>query len=722
MMFTNKDIADQLNMSVRGVAKKAGREGWAYSEMSIRGGKQRQYNLDDLPLDVRAEMTGRVLESDMAVDGEKDAQKIQFKTSLEETLKQSKNSRNLSALEDENNRINPRITILRAWHTFTQESGKCKSTCSALFAEIYNAGNANLPADVMAAIPSVSGPSLLRWEAQIKKEGTARLGGNYGNRKGQSKVDQNENLKQYIIGFIYQYPHADVKHIYDGLKARFSDDKTIDFPGKRSVQRWVAAWKIENAQILTAVSNPDEWKNKFMVAHGSLSDGIERLNQVWELDSTPGDIQLIDGRHSLVGIIDVYTRRLKIVVSKTSKATAVAAVLRRSLIDWGVPEIAKTDNGADYVGFHIKRSLIDLGIEQVLCPPFQPWHKPHIERAFRTFSHSLLELMPGFCGHNVAEKSALQARDSFADRLFKKNEVIEIKMNSKQLQEFCDSWVDQIYSHDQHSSLNGKTPFEMVSDYIGEVQIIESERALDILLAEAPGNHGRRTVQKKGIRIKWKGEPASHWYSAPELATHLVGRDVRVTFDPTGEMGQIFVFDDSGFVCIAECPELLGLDRQDHAVAAKTIQQRYVNQSRKAMKDAAKQANTQSAAEEILAHAAKKAGNVSMFPKPQNTYTSSGLEAAKEAVEMENREPTPSPVSDETRAKLAKEMASQKTIENLPETRQQRYLRWCALDRSVKAGIEISGNDKVFWKGYRDTSEWKSLRLMEEEFGKSEQS
>ena len=39
------------------------------------------------------------------------------------------------------------------------------------------------------------------------------------------------------------------------------------------------------------------------------------------------------------------------------KAVAVAALYRAALLDWGVNEEAKTDNGADYVSEHIVRLL-----------------------------------------------------------------------------------------------------------------------------------------------------------------------------------------------------------------------------------------------------------------------------------------------------------------------------------------------------------------------------
>ena len=87
-------------------------------------------------------------------------------------------------------------------------------------------------------------------------------------------------------------------------------------------------------------NNPDEWRSKYQAAIGNASQHITRLNQVWEIDSTPTDIMLSDGkRHNIVGIIDVYSRRAIMHISRTSTSEAVAACLRQALLTWGVPEV-----------------------------------------------------------------------------------------------------------------------------------------------------------------------------------------------------------------------------------------------------------------------------------------------------------------------------------------------------------------------------------------------
>src|SRR5690606_13911862 len=232
-------------------------------------------------------------------------------------------------------------------------------------------------------------------------------------------------------------------------------------------------------------------------AQGSASEHVIGLNQLWEFDSTPADLMLTDGRHTILGVIDVYSRRTSFVVMPTSDSKGVAKVIRRAILNWGVPETAKTDNGADYKSRWIKHVFRGLGIDQQFCPPFQGWKKPHIERVFRTFAHDIAELLPGFIGHNVAERKAIEARKSFSDRLFKKDQLIDVTMTSADLQQFCNDWLQYEYHARKHECL-GCSPNDMVASYNGSIRTVSDERLLDVLLSEPAGT---RTVTKTGIKL-----------------------------------------------------------------------------------------------------------------------------------------------------------------------------------------------------------------------------
>jgi transposase InsO family protein len=342
--------------------------------------------------------------------------------------------------------------------------------------------------------PTVSSRSIENWEASLAKRGLAALAGQYGARKGQGAIDRNEDLRTLILGMLVDFPDIEVGRVMRAIRARLPQE---EHPSFRNLQRWIAAWKKANEQLFAAVTNPDAWRSRYKAAGGAASASIARLNQRWEMDGTKGDLRLADGaRHTITSCIDVYSRRIKLHVSRTASSAAVASCLRRAILDWGVPEQLGTDNGSDFVSDHMKRVVAGLGIAHDIAPPYTPEHKPFVERAFGTFCRDLVPLLNGFTGHNVADAQAIRSRQSFAQRMMREGgEKIELRMTAAELQHFCDQWTDTVYARDPHSGLNGETPFQRAAAWAHPVRRIENERALDVLLLPAPDG-GIRTITK----------------------------------------------------------------------------------------------------------------------------------------------------------------------------------------------------------------------------------
>ena len=120
-------------------------------------------------------------------------------------------------------------------------------------------------------------------------------------------------------------------------------------PALSTVREWLRNWRRKHWREFAAATSPDLDRSHHKPAGGNASAEIVRLNQLWELDSTTADIICSDGkRYAIVGAIDVWSRRARVLVVPSSRATAIAALLRRCLLDWGVPEAVRTDEGKDY--------------------------------------------------------------------------------------------------------------------------------------------------------------------------------------------------------------------------------------------------------------------------------------------------------------------------------------------------------------------------------------
>jgi len=599
------------------------------------GGKRTEYAVAELPAVARAALAARTINGVRAQIAPVEPAAVKAgivqgaKLALREGLTgRAAEAARLSSLKGSTalrgkaqQRMDAKLEILRALALF-QEAGSLSVQAGEIhFAAAYTKGDIEVSDTTRSLIADVGASTLANWRRLIRTRGITALAGSYGNRKGDGTIDRQPPLRDFIIGMLVRSPHARATHVRDGIRARFGATASITEPSLRRLEKWLADWRDENAQTLTALSNPDAWKGKYMVAFGSQSEGVVRLNQRWEEDSTPADVMLTDGRHTVLGGIDVYSRRPKMLVSKTSKAVAVAALNRKMLLDFGVPEEVKTDNGSDYKSKHVTRVVSALDITQTFCPPFQPWHKPHIERFFGTFTRDLVELLDGFIGHNVAERSAIEARKSFADRLMKRGEVVEISMSAPEFQKFCDDWIDAVYLHRPHDGLDGKTPFEVVSAWRHPVRRIEDERALDVLLGEGAW----RTVQKKGIEMD------GAWFIAPELEAHVAEKVLCLQLP---DLGRIVVQGghDLAFICIAECPERTGIDRKEVAAVARERQKTRVQEERRAFKATAKRERTEDIVGEILADRTRKAARLGAFPKPTVVHDSLGLTAATDAV------------------------------------------------------------------------------------------
>lgn len=643
--FTAAELAGVpgLPSTERGVQKTAEAKTWQWRPREGRGGG-REYHVSALPARSRAALARQAVDgatNALVVAAVSEQRKAKLRATIAEAARRARREQGLARFALMKGaplvRADARDRAVSLLKQFKAERNIPMKAARAAFTAEWNEGTLQVDADLRAALPRISAPSLLRWQRKLKRFGIAALAGEYGNRKDARALKADSAMGKIVVGMMVINPKSTAEHVMNALAAKIGRD---DLPSYRTLQRFIARWKREHAQTFTALANPDAWKGKYMVAAGSASEDVAGLNHRWEMDSTPADVMLADGRHAVIGVIDVWSRRARLLVSRTSKSTAIAALLRRTFLEWGVPREIKTDNGQDYTSKHIQRALAHLEIEQSLCAPFSPWQKPHIERFFRTFSHHLVELLPGYVGHDVAEREAIRARKSFADRLTKRGETVEIALTAEELQDVCDRWCADVYAHNAHRGLKGKTPFARAAEWREPSRRVKDARALDVLLAAAPGD-GWRTVGKKGLSID------GGTFLAPELEAH-VGNRVQVRYDET-DLGRVYVFDDNdAFVCVAEDPVRLGVSPKEAADVMRRRQRERVQEERRALKARAKEADLDNIAQEILAEARTRNASVVPFPAPAAEHETPALAGAAEAATSAPRQAAP--LTDEQRA------------------------------------------------------------------------
>lgn len=552
--------------------------------------------------------------------------------------------------EDQSARKNAKIIIVGLFDQFCATSALAITKAEEPFLTYYRnqkaAQNFSFIAEwVFEAIPDFSIASLRRWRKSCAKASLRELSGQYGNRKGTSILNRAEDGKValFIASTLVSHPQLKPGHVRDLVRANFGqmlrvkDAKTgelseVHLPKIRSFERHIAEWKDTQAHIHQKMTNPDGYKNHNQMAIGSQSQIADGLNHIWEIDASPVDALCVDGRYTLYAITDVWSRRAMFMVSKTAKTEASLQMIRRAILAWGVPHTIKTDNGSDFTSKRFQTALVSLGITQKLCPPYTPEGKPHVERVIKTIQHQLMPLLPGYVGHDVAERSQIEARKTFAVKLKVDDaQAFMVSMDHEKLFAMIRQWAEDKYNMAPHGGLNGLTPFAKATSWTGEVRKVNNERALDLLLAPIAGakGDGFRTITKKALRIN-----NAHFYG-PGLELH-VGRRALVRHDPE-DMSKVYVFSEDGeFLCEAiNYEQLPAEERSALAAQAKASQNAAVNEGVSELRRTAREYNLtlETISKTILDQATADRSNLVELPRPSVIHETPALIAAAEAME-----------------------------------------------------------------------------------------
>lgn len=698
--YTARELAEMklsgLPETESAMIRRAKRDGWKSRARRGSGGGN-EYHFGSLPDISQKSLIEHLVGTD-AIEA------LQNSASLIEM----KNDRRRAKFQ-EDELATARMIIVARFEKFRQATGTPVLSAEHSFILFYATegqlkGSTFIPEWVRDVYPDFSVQSLRRWRTLYKQ--IKSLKPKYGNRKGTGVIERGEDglIRDYIAALLIKQEHLNAGHIRDLCRNKFGNtvmvkdlksgaEKEVPLPKIRAFERHIVAWKTENADIFEKLTNPDSHKNRKQLALGNASAGIVRLNQRWEIDASPVDALCEDGRYSLYAIIDVWSRRVMFSVSKTPRTEASLLLIRKAVMEWGVPETIKTDNGSDFTSKRFMTSLLHLGIEQDICTAYTPEQKPHVERVIQTIQHGLMPLLPGYVGHSVSDAQQIRAKKTFAARLGENDEKsFAVSMSHEQLQEYMDRWANDKYAHNPHSGLNGMTPIARAASWSLPIKKIGNVRALDLMLAPMAGGDGFRTIGKKGLRIN-----NGHFYG-PGIELY-VGKRVMVRHDPE-DMGRVYVFTENHeFICEATNIDRLGADPARAASEAKARQKQMVTEGTKELRRAARKITPELISEQYLSQAARDAQKITAFPKQSEEYTSPALEeaaraydktplereqSADEAAQMEafvadfNRQHSqPEPQSDEDRwwAKIQRLLLMEATAQPLT-AEEETWLRW----------------------------------------------
>ena len=706
-----------LPETAQGVNKAARLNGWKARPRSGRGGGN-EYETAALPLAARVALS--------AIEAREEAKRIEIGEVPIPSAPAFAGDHPTNAKAAL--RRDARLVIINLFSAFQARSRLNATLARELFCYLYNrAGEAEadengnhvarqddyairVPAWVRQTKPTVSKNSIANWIAARDRGDASRLAGAYKGKPKGGTLGRAEDgrVAQFIAARIVAQPHLTSDHLRDLVRAEFGDTiavegRAVPLPPIRTFQRFAATWKAEHRETLMKMTDPDRFKNVMRASGTNMNSWVSALNQLWEIDASPADVLLLDGRHSIYSLIDIYSRRMIVTVSKTARTEAVLSLIRKAIEAWGVPDIIRTDNGSDFTSHWAVSAIAGLGIKTDVCDPFSPEQKGSVERSIRTLQHGLMPLLPGYVGHSVADRKQIEARRAFAQRLGESPEkAFCVELAAEEFQRIVDDWCATKYANKPHAGLGGKTPFQMAAAWTKPLRRIENARALDLFLAPVAGKDGFRTVTKFGIRVD--GANFLH----PDLvpATRVFCRQ-----DPA-DMGRVVVYaeDRHTFLAIAECPERLGADPGAAVRALREAQATRLETEVKPLQREIRTMKPRDMIDAVLGVAKADAEKVIALPKRTEFYTSLGLDGAAEAARaMDGHAPARTAEPKAARVVTIERFEAPKSDIQM---KRERWARARDLRARVEAGEPITPEDTAWLTHYVTTPEGLGLVMV----------
>lgn len=703
--YTTQELIPLLAMTQQGISKRAKRENWQSRKRAGRGGG-REWIVASMPEPTRLAIAAKVSPLPHAPTLPAKPLTIAVQAAFSANGK---------------SRAEAKSALFMLCRMFTETVGLPKTRGRELFAARWNAGEIEAEAWLREALPHVSKNTLANWERAIAHEGTARLAGDYGKgRRGKGCIDSQPEVQALIVAIVCRYPEGKAANILEKLEAVNKERaktglELFALPSLRRLQGWIQGWKAKNSALFLSATAPGKARNLAMPSFGNAYALVTAINQRWEYDGTPSDVMLNDGkRYAIIGIIEIYTRRVKFRVAERSTAQQVACLTRDCLLDWGVPETVVTDNGKEFRSRQMIRLLTDLRIECQALPPFRPDLKPAIERVFRSFSHDLLPIAPCYVGHDVATRQRIRDQEDFAKRLMKRShkgadaEQLSIAMSPEELQAFCDKWTDAVYLHRPHTGLKGKTPYQMLTEYPRTIQRIPEQykQALDMLLLPVIGT---RQIGKKGIQI------GGRTYIAPEFGRpDVMQQTAEIRFDATRPQ-YAYVYLDGLFVCRAECVDSMEPEQRRKIAVDARHTMRSVRTAIAGIRKDARKNHLDRMAQDILdMHVERALRLVEDNPAPTadviEHVTFELAEAARAASKDLSMQTLTPDQAEQARTAAVKILEDQATSFVAPANLAEKQALYLRLDARRLRGEALTPDESNWMEAFGRSYEWESVQ------------
>jgi putative transposase len=195
---------------------------------------------------------------------------------------------------------------------------------------------------------------------------------------------------------------------------------------------------------------------------------------------------------------------------------------------YGVPEMAKTDNGLEFHSNSLKAAAGHLGFEIQYTPRRKPFLKGRIERFYGEIARNMAT-MPGRTFRDVRERGDYRSQE-------------KARMTIEGLHALFLVWVVDYYHNRPHAGLLGRTPLDVWQEKAAafDVRLPPSVDELDALC----GLVIDRTVTNIGVQHLGLDYQSAELQAMRRARSHM-GKLWRVKVDPS-DLSTVLVYDEDG--------------------------------------------------------------------------------------------------------------------------------------------------------------------------------
>ena len=553
--FDLPKIAAALGVSKRAAEMRAKKDGWAYEERAVRGGKQRLYELASLPNDVQAALLLRVpqpafetpLSAVRPASTRLTEDQVNAAWARYEKLPQSAKAvaaRRLRALQAVEALVDQGHALLDARATVAaqmQRDGVRGGSCASLARWASDVARADKAHRLALLVPDYTGRTAT---AEIPVEAWDLFKGDYLRVEAPSASSCYERLQRIARVRGWELPSL----------------KTFERRVKRELPRGVLILARKGQEAFDKTFPAQERdRSVFQAMEGVNADGHK-----FDVFVRWYDGRIV--RPIMVGVQDLLSG--KIVgrrVAETESTDLVRMSFRDAIARYGVPRKAWLDNGRGFASkyltggvknrfrFKVKEEdpvgvLVDMGVEIHWTTPYHGQAKP-IERAWRDFCDHVAK-HPAFAGAYTGNKPDAKPENygSKAVPIEKFLQVLDEEIAAHNAREGRRTKVcagrhsfDQVFNHSYAQAAITKASAE---------QLRQMLLASEVVTANAQDG----AVHLSGNR---------YWCEA--LATHA-GQKVMLRFDPDALHAAVQVYSLANvFIGQADCVAAVGFADTDAA-------------------------------------------------------------------------------------------------------------------------------------------------------------